>query len=122
MNEEEQNESGNPLQMSAGDDMPSPLKNLNLPDVFEKYLLTTDVPFFGVRTTKAKIEPVKPIETPKIALNSNSRATSDDIFGIYAAKKFSSMKSKSRIQPSQSSLIFYYFTVTGIRGYCSNRK
>lgn len=91
--------------MQIGDDLPSPLKNLNLPDVFEKYLLTTDIPFYGVRTTKAKIVPVKPIETPKTALHSNSKINNDDLFGSYSAKKFIPMRSKSRIQPSNSRVI-----------------
>lgn len=89
------------MQMSGGYDMPSPLKNMDLPEVFEKYLLTTDIPFFGVRTTKAKIEPVK---TPKTALNSKN---GDDLSGGLSAKKFIPVRSKSRIQPSQSSLSFF---------------
>lgn len=78
-------------------------KKNELPQAFEKYILTTDSPFSGIRTTKAKIEPIKPADNiPKTALNPR---TSDDIFGIASAKKFMiSKKSNYRFSPSQTSL------------------
>ena len=80
------------------------MKALNLPDAFEKYTLTTDIPFQGIRTTKAKIEPVKSLANfPKTTANFRM---GDEMSGnMFTPKKSSPIRSKSKLNYLPSSTL-----------------
>jgi len=87
------------------------MEDLDLPIVFREYQLTTDIPFRGVRTTKAKIEPKKiefpefgkskgEISSPTKLRNSRSRIDSQ-VFGKKNQNKLS--ETLGKIPEGQSS-------------------
>jgi len=101
--EEDQREGGELSQKHTQEEHAIHMRSLELPEAFEKYALTTDVPFFGVRTTKAKIEPVKSADIiPRT--NSNAKNTEDVLMNL-SGKKFRPIRSKSRLLPSQSKVM-----------------
>lgn len=102
--EEERNDEINISEKQTEEEDELAKAELNLPSIFDRYMLTTDVPFTGVRTTKAKIEPIKVPVTEKLARgNSNAKINGDSISNSMSARRFQPTPSKGKLIHSASS-------------------
>ena len=96
--------SQSPVQRSKDDGLPT--NNLTLPEPFGKYMLTTDVPFSGIRTTKTRIEPVKSFDN-LYKLNGNGKE--DNLSSLVSSKRQKALRSKSKVYNVQSSTLYQRF-------------